>query len=61
VSFSFPVIRDLFAFDQRSQSAEIPLFIPQSLIPVGLTIMAFLVVVRLLTGGDQRPPGTPSH
>jgi TRAP-type C4-dicarboxylate transport system permease small subunit len=61
VTFSFPVIRDLFNFDQRSQSAEIPLFIPQSLIPVGLTIMAVLVVVRLLTGGDRQSSGTPGH
>ena len=30
VSFSMPVIRDLYNFDQRSQSAEIPLYIPQS-------------------------------
>jgi C4-dicarboxylate transporter DctQ subunit len=61
VTFSFPVIRDLYNFDQRSQSAEIPLFIPQSLIPIGLTIMALMVVVRLLTGGDRETDGTPSH
>jgi TRAP-type C4-dicarboxylate transport system permease small subunit len=61
VAFSFPVIRDLYNFDQRSQSAEIPLFIPQSLIPIGLSIMALMVVVRLLTGGDRETDGTPSH
>jgi TRAP-type C4-dicarboxylate transport system permease small subunit len=61
VTFSFPVIRDLFAFDQRSQSAEIPLYIPQSLIPIGLSIMAFLVVVRMLTGGDRQASGPSSH
>ena len=61
VTFSFPVIRDLYNFDQRSQSAEVPLFIPQSLIPIGLSIMAFLVVVRLLTGGDHKTSGTSSH
>jgi C4-dicarboxylate transporter DctQ subunit len=61
VTFSFPVIRDLYNFDQRSQSAEVPLFIPQSLIPIGLSIMAFLVVVRLLTGGDRKTSGTSSH
>jgi TRAP-type C4-dicarboxylate transport system permease small subunit len=61
IVFSFPVIRDLFNFDQRSQSAEVPLFIPQSLIPIGLAIMVFLVVVRLLTGGDRGTSGTPSH
>ena len=62
VTFSLPVIRDLYNFDQRSQSAEVPLFIPQALIPVGLSIMAILVVVRLLTGGDRDASGnTPSH
>jgi TRAP-type C4-dicarboxylate transport system permease small subunit len=61
IVFSFPVIRDLFNFDQRSQSAEVPLYIPQSLIPIGLAIMVFLVVVRLLTGGDRGTSGTSSH
>lgn len=60
VVFSWPVIRDLFNFDQRSQSAEIPLYIPQALIPIGLAIMAILVSVRLILGGDE-PPDTPSH
>ena len=53
VVFSWPVIRDLWNFDQRSQSAEIPMVIPQSMVPIGLSIMALLVVVRLLTGGDR--------
>jgi C4-dicarboxylate transporter DctQ subunit len=61
VTFSFPVIRDLYNFDQRSQSAEVPLFIPQSLIPIGLSIMALLVIVRLITGGDHKTSGTSSH
>jgi len=50
VIFAWPVIRDLYAYDQRSQSAEIPLYIPQVLIPIGLAIMAALVMVRLLIG-----------
>jgi TRAP-type C4-dicarboxylate transport system permease small subunit len=61
VTFSFPVIRDLYDFDQRSQSAEVPLYIPQSLVPIGLLIMALLVVVRLVTGGDRDAAGTPGH
>ena len=55
------MIRDLYNFDQRSQSAEIPMYIPQSLIPIGLSIMALLVVVRLLTGGDRDPSGASGH
>ena len=53
VVFAWPVIRDLWNFDQRSQSAEIPMVIPQVMVPIGLSIMALLVVVRLLTGGDR--------
>ena len=61
IAFSLPVIRDLYNFDQRSQSAEVPLFIPQSLIPIGLAIMAIMVTIRLITGGDRHSSGTPSH
>jgi TRAP-type C4-dicarboxylate transport system permease small subunit len=61
VFFSWPVIRDLYNFDQRSQSAEVPLFIPQSLIPIGLSIMALLVMIRLITGGDRSTSGTSGH
>jgi C4-dicarboxylate transporter, DctQ subunit len=50
VIFAWPVIRDLAAFDQRSQAADFPLAIPQALVPIGLAIMALLVAVRLLTG-----------
>jgi C4-dicarboxylate transporter DctQ subunit len=61
VAFAWPVIRDLYDFDQRSQSADVPLFIPQALIPIGLSIMAFLVAVRLSTGGDRDASGTSGH
>ena len=60
IAFSFPVIRDLFDFDQRSQSAELPLYIPQSMVPIGLGIMVLMVVVRLLTA-DRHPAGTMGH
>jgi TRAP-type C4-dicarboxylate transport system permease small subunit len=61
VVFAWPVIRDLWLFDQRSQSAEIPMVIPQIMIPIGLSIMAFLVVIRLLTGGDRLPSDQSGH
>ena len=38
--FAWPVIMDLAAFDERSQAANFPLVIPQSLIPIGLSFMA---------------------
>jgi TRAP-type C4-dicarboxylate transport system permease small subunit len=61
VVFSWPVIRDLTMFDQRSQSADIPMFIPQIMVPIGLTLMALLVAIRLLTGGDRTHPGSSGH
>ena len=61
VAFSLPVIRDLWMFDQRSQSAELPMVIPQAMVPIGLSIMILLVIVRLITGGDRTPSDGPGH
>jgi TRAP-type C4-dicarboxylate transport system permease small subunit len=61
VVFAAPVIRDLWNFDQRSQSADIPMAIPQILVPIGLFLMALLVAIRLLTGGDRTSPHGPGH
>jgi C4-dicarboxylate transporter DctQ subunit len=58
---AWPVIRDLYLFDQRSQSAELPMVIPQAMVPIGLSIMAILVVIRLFTGGDRETPSSPGH
>lgn len=61
IVFAFPVIRDLYGFDQRSQSAEVPLYIPQSMVPIGLGIMAIMVAIRLLTGGERKPADQSGH
>jgi TRAP-type C4-dicarboxylate transport system permease small subunit len=61
VVFAWPTIRQLIAFDQRSLAADIPLAIPQAMIPIGLSIMAFLVAVRLLTGRWRGQSRTPLH
>lgn len=53
VVFAWPVIRQLVAFDQRSLAANIPLAIPQAMIPIGLLIMAFMVVARFFTGRSR--------
>jgi TRAP-type C4-dicarboxylate transport system permease small subunit len=53
VVFSVPVVLQLWQYDQRSQSAEIPMALPQSMVPIGLALMALLVVARLITGGDH--------
>jgi TRAP-type C4-dicarboxylate transport system permease small subunit len=53
--FAWPVISQLAAFDERSQAANFPLVIPQAMVPLGYTLMALLVAVRLLT---RRSKGT---
>ncbi len=45
---AWPVITMLAEFDQRSEAADIPLVIPQALVPVGLGLMALLVAARLV-------------
>jgi TRAP-type C4-dicarboxylate transport system permease small subunit len=61
VIFAWPVVRDLAEFDQRSQAADFPLAIPQAMVPIGLSIMAFLVAVRLLVPQLRRKSQIPGH
>jgi len=46
--FGWPAVQMLAEFDQRSPAADIPLVIPQALVPIGLALNAFLVSVRLI-------------
>jgi TRAP-type C4-dicarboxylate transport system permease small subunit len=48
--FSIPTVIQLYQFDQRSVAAEIPMFIPHALVPVGMITMAFLTLLRLVSG-----------
>lgn len=43
----WPVVSMLVEFDQRSQAADIPLAIPQGLIPLGLGLTALLLCIRI--------------
>jgi len=56
-TFAWPVITQLAAFDERSQAANFPLVIPQAMIPIGYTLMALLVAVRLMRH-SPRPGGS---
>ena len=51
----WPAIQMLAEFDQRSQAADIPLVLPQALVPIGLGLNALFVAMRLIdnfrTGG----------
>jgi TRAP-type C4-dicarboxylate transport system permease small subunit len=61
VIFAIPTIRQLYRFDQRSVAADVPIFIPQSAIPIGLSAMALIVVFRLLSGRWRESFSGPSH
>jgi TRAP-type C4-dicarboxylate transport system permease small subunit len=50
-AFAWPVIVNLWAFDERSQAANFPLVIPQAMVPIGYMLMALLVAIRLLIAG----------
>jgi TRAP-type C4-dicarboxylate transport system permease small subunit len=49
IMLGWPAVQMLAEFDQRSQAAEIPMVIPQALVPIGLGLNALLVGVRLIT------------
>ena len=53
VIFAWPVMTMLTELDQRSQSANIPLVIPQAALPLGLLLMALLIAVRLFVQGAR--------
>jgi C4-dicarboxylate transporter DctQ subunit len=52
----WPAIQMLVEFDDRSQVADIPLVIPQALVPIGLGLIALLVVARLLGARPEPEP-----
>jgi TRAP-type C4-dicarboxylate transport system permease small subunit len=56
IVLGWPAVEMLAEFDQRSTAAEIPMVIPQALVPIGLGLNAFLVAVRLVASfGTPRP------
>jgi TRAP-type C4-dicarboxylate transport system permease small subunit len=52
--FAWPVVSMLAELDERSDTANIPLAIPQSALPLGLLLTAFLIAVRLIVHGPGR-------
>ena len=48
IVLAWPAVQMLAEFDQRSETANIPLVIPQALVPIGLGLNAFLVGVRVI-------------
>jgi TRAP-type C4-dicarboxylate transport system permease small subunit len=62
-AFAYPVITQLAEFDERSQAANFPLVIPQAMVPIGYTLMALLVAVRLMQHRPSQGAGAdaPRH
>jgi TRAP-type C4-dicarboxylate transport system permease small subunit len=50
---SYRVVTLLFEFDQRSDALQFPMWIPQGIVPVSLTLIMLLALARLL---DPRAP-----
>jgi TRAP-type C4-dicarboxylate transport system permease small subunit len=50
---AWPVMTMLYELDQRSETANIPLVIPQSAVPIGLLLMALLIALRLIVVGTR--------
>ena len=58
VTLGVPIVRHLMQFDERSQAANVPLFIPQAMVPIGLTLLAIGALARLVMLATPRVPKT---
>jgi TRAP-type C4-dicarboxylate transport system permease small subunit len=58
IVLGWPAVQMLAEFDQRSEAAEIPMVIPQALVPAGLALSALLVAVRMIASFRTPPSGT---
>jgi TRAP-type C4-dicarboxylate transport system permease small subunit len=48
IGLAWPAVQMLVEFNERSETADIPLVIPQALVPIGLGLNALLVGARLV-------------
>lgn len=62
VVLGIPIVERLAAFNERSQAANVPLWVPQLMVPVGLTLLAIGALARLAMlaapRAAERPPET---
>ena len=49
VGASYGVVSQLYSFDFRTDALSAPMWIPQAFVTVGLTLMAVMMAVRLIT------------
>jgi len=59
-SVSFRIVSMLYAFDQRSLAVEMPLWIPQGFVSVGLLLIAVMIVLRAVTAPRSAPTIPPA-
>jgi TRAP-type C4-dicarboxylate transport system permease small subunit len=53
------IVTLLYAYDQRSDALDAPVWIPQSFVPVGLGIMALIMLVKMVTTRFYKDPPAP--
>lgn len=57
IYLALPVIQHLAMFDQRSEAANVPLYLPQVFVPIGFALLIAGTIARLLdptrTAGDH--------
>lgn len=52
--FSSQVVMTLYAFDQRTDALEMPMWIPQSVIAIGFGLFALMTALRIYVHGAAR-------
>jgi len=61
---SYSIVSLLYSFDQHTDALELPSWIPQSFVTVGLGLMALVIAVKLLMslfGYDEAPPAASGN
>jgi len=51
-----PVIMQLVSFDERSEASNVPLALPQAMIPIGYFLMILVIIARLLDPANRYAP-----
>jgi TRAP-type C4-dicarboxylate transport system permease small subunit len=58
VMLGIPIVQHLAQFNERSQAANVPLFVPQAMVPIGLTLLALGALARLAMLAAPRNEGS---
>jgi C4-dicarboxylate transporter DctQ subunit len=58
---SLEIVSTLYAFDQRSEALELPVWIPQSFVTIGFALMALMLILRFACAalGETAPQEAP--